>query len=183
AFRGGQGGQAAQSRDQLAYDFATQVNAVHRANAGQDGQTGRSLFVPPAQVAGAAGAMAVDPTVAADPRKVAVAGPGAAAGDNAGALALAALKDKNLAGGGTRSFIDAAFRSFAAVGGAAATAKSNLAVAVARTDTLASVRDSLSGVSQDEEMAKLAQFQHAHEAAAKFVGVVNDLLDNLMTTL
>ncbi len=183
AFRDGQAVQAAQSLDQLAYDFATQVNAVHRANAGHDGTTGRTLFVEPTQVAGAAAAMAVDPTVVADPRKVAAAGPGAAAGDNAGALALAALKDQNLAGGGTRTFVDEAIRSIGAVGSAAATARSNLSVAQTRTDTLASVRDSLSGVSQDEEMAKLAQFQHAHEAAAKFVGVVNSLLDNLMTTL
>jgi flagellar hook-associated protein 1 FlgK len=183
AFRDGAAAQAAQDLDQLAYDVSTKMNAVHRANAGQDGTTGRNLFVEPTQVAGAAAAMAVDPTVAADPTKVAVAGPGAGAGDNTGALALAALKDQNLAGGGARTFVDEAIRSVGTVGGAAATARSTFSVAQARTDALASVRDSLSGVSQDEEMAKLAQFQHAHEAAAKFVGVINTLLDNLITQL
>jgi flagellar hook-associated protein 1 FlgK len=181
--RDGAAVQAASDLDRLAYDFATKMNAVHRANAGQGGTTGQNLFVEPTQVAGAAAAMAVDPAVAADPRLVAVAGPSGGAGDNSGALALAALKDGRLAAGGTRTFVDEAIRAVGAVGGAAGTAKSNLAIAQARTDTLASVRDSLSGVSQDEEMARLAQFQHAHEAAAKFVGVVNDLLDNLMTSL
>ena len=70
-----------------------------------------------------------------------------------------------------------------AVGSAGASARSTNELAVAKSDTLASIRDSVSGVSQEEELARLAQFQHAHEAAAKFVSVVNDMLSNLMDIL
>jgi len=183
AFRDGAAAQAAADLDQLAYDVATPMNAVHRANAGTDGVTGRDFFVQPGQVAGAAAAMAIDPQLAADPTRLAGAAAGAASGDNQGALSLLALKDQALAGGGARSFGEEALRTLSAVGSAGASARTANEMAVAKSDTLASIRDSVSGVSQEEELARLAQFQHAHEAAAKFVSVVNDMLFHLIDTL
>ena len=183
AFRDGAAAQAAADLDRLAFDVATQINGVHRANAGTDGVAGRDFFVQPTQVAGAAAAMAIDPQLAADRTRLAGAAAGAPSGDNQGALALLALKDQALAGGGSRSFGDEALRTIVAVGSAGASARSTNQLAVAKSDTLASIRDSVSGVSQEEELARLAQFQHAHEAAAKFVSVVNDMLSNLMDVL
>lgn len=183
SFRNGVAAQAASDLDQLAYDFANQVNAVHRANIGLDGSTGRDLFVAPGAVAGAAAALTVTPAIVADPRALATRSPGAGPNDNGGVAALLSLRDAAVAAGGARSFGDEAIRMIGAVGSAAAQASADRDLQAARTDQLASARDSVSGVSQEDEMAKLAQFQHAAEAASKFISTVNDLLGTLIAQL
>ncbi|MEL7596732.1 MAG: flagellar basal body rod C-terminal domain-containing protein, partial [Clostridiaceae bacterium] len=44
-------------------------------------------------------------------------------------------------------------------------------------------RDSISGVSLDEEMANLVQFQHAYQANAKIIATVDELLDVVVNGL
>lgn len=174
SFRNGTLAEATEALDQLAFDFATQVNGVHRQHEGLDGVNGRDLFVMPGQTRGAAAAMAVDPTVAADPARL-------AAGTNAAGLhALAALADRPLAGGGTRSFTDQAIHTIGEIGAQAATAQATHEQELARSDALASMRDSLSGVSAEEELTKLAQLQRSHEASVRFVRAVDEMMSDLL---
>ncbi|MSP59499.1 MAG: flagellar hook-associated protein FlgK [Myxococcales bacterium] len=182
-FRDGGAAQASADLDALAVAFTSQVNAAHAAGAGLDGIAGRNLFVPPKGNSGAAAAMTVDPAIAADPRLLAAALPGAGPGDNRAALALAALRDRPLAGNNSRSFVDEAIRTVGAVGGATRSAIAASDLDSARSDILRSARDSLSGVSIEEELARLASFQHASEAAQLFLSTVNDLLGNLIERL
>ena len=44
-------------------------------------------------------------------------------------------------------------------------------------------RTSISGVSLDEEMANLIQFQHAYQANAKIISTVDELLDLIINGL
>lgn len=44
-------------------------------------------------------------------------------------------------------------------------------------------RDSVSGVSLDEEMANLIQYQHAYKANAKVISTVDELLDVVVNDL
>ncbi|MCB9562635.1 MAG: flagellar hook-associated protein FlgK [Kofleriaceae bacterium] len=180
AFRDDAMVRAAADLDQLAYDVASEVDAVHRANAGLDGVSGRDLFVAPGAVAGAALAMAVDPTVAADPRLLAGAAVGAPAGDNRGLLALAQLADQPLAGGGTRTFVGEGVRALAAIGADAQRAVGLRDLEAARVDVVAGERDALSGVSLEEEMARLSEMQRAAQAATRFVSTIDDMLRDLL---
>jgi flagellar hook-associated protein 1 FlgK len=169
--------------DQLAFDVSTQVNLVHTQNAGLDGGTGRSLFAQPAGVTGAAAAMAVDPAVAADPSLLATAAPGAGPGDNQGALALMALRDQPLAAGGTRTFTDAGIDIVAGIGFDAARSAAERDFFSAQSDHLAGLRDSMSGVSLQEEMTHLSQFQHAAEAQVQFLTTIDELLGTIVQSL
>ena len=76
--------------DQLAYDVATAVNAMHATGFDATGAAGGDFFAPPAGVAGAAGLLAVDPAIVADSALVAASATGAT-GDNGIGAALAAL--------------------------------------------------------------------------------------------
>jgi len=183
AFRNQTLTQAQSELDQLAYDMATQINAIHRNNAAPDGTTGVDLFDEPAQVAGAASAFRVNTQVANDPGRLAGATFGAGAGDNSGFLQLVALKDQAVAGGGTRTFVDQAINVLGNVGTAAASTRGAHELELARSEVLAGLRDSLSGVSLAEEAANLSQYQHASEAAVRFIGAVDDMLDFLITNL
>ena len=182
-FRDNQLVEVADRVDQLAYDMATQMNLAHRANAGMDGASGRDFFVQPTQVAGAAAAMAVDPGIAADPSLLAGAAVGAGVGDNTGFLALADMVDQPLAGGGSRSFGDEAIAVFSDLGSEVRKAEGSAELEGARRDVLSAARDSLSGVSAEEEMSRLSQFQRASEAAANFLQTVDDLLGHQIERL
>lgn len=171
-FRDGTAAKAMADLDQLAFDLSSAMNAVHTQHQGLDGTTGVELFAEPAQVEGAAASFSINSAVADDPRMLA-----------GGFLELAALKDAPLAGGGTRSFTDEAIRTFSAVGADSAQAASSLEVENSRSEMLAGLRDSVSGVSIEEELAKLSQFQHATEASARFVSVVDEMMSSLINTL
>jgi flagellar hook-associated protein 1 FlgK len=126
---------------------------------------------------------AVDPSIAANPDLVPTAGAGEGSAGNGGIAALLALRDQKLAGGGTRTFVDEGIRALGALGSAAASAVASQSTASANVSTVAALRDSLSGVSQEDQLAKLAAFQHASDAATKFVASVDAMLTNLIENI
>jgi flagellar hook-associated protein 1 FlgK len=48
---------------------------------------------------------------------------------------------------------------------------------------LRNLRDSISGVNIDEELADIIKFQHGYNAAAKYISVVDELLDTIINRL
>lgn len=169
--------------DQLAFDLATSLNAVHRSHQGLDGSTGRDFFVQPTQVQGAARTLEVAPDILADHRRIATGAVGAGPGDNAGVQALAALQDANAAGGGTRTFMDEGVRSLTTLGVSVQRAEQDLEISNVRRESLASIRDSVSGVSVEEELSRLSQFQRASEATTRFMSTVDGMLGYLIERL
>ena len=45
------------------------------------------------------------------------------------------------------------------------------------------MRDSISGVNIDEELADIIKFQHGYNATARFVATVNEMLDTIINRL
>jgi len=173
------------SLDSLAYEVANNVNTLHAAGVGGDGGTGRNLFTfTPAIVgsAGAAGAIAVNPLVAADGNLVAAAGPGAPVGDNSTARDIAALRQAKVIGG-TATFNDAWGQLVYRVGRDSQSAQNEQhgrAEIVTQVDAL---RDQVSGISLDEEAVNLLKFQKAYEANARFFRAIDATLDTLLGIL
>ena len=165
--------------DQLASDMATQVNALHSAGFDGNGAPAGAFFVPPASVAGAAAAMAVDPGVAADSRLVAGSGTGAS-GDNQTARAIAALRDARVMSGGTATAADAWGQFAYHVGLDVAAAKSAGQTQNQIVQQLQALRDQTSGVSMDEEAANLMRYQRAYEASARYFTTIVSTIDTLM---
>ena len=50
-------------------------------------------------------------------------------------------------------------------------------------DQLRTLRDSISGVNVDEELADIIKFQHGYNAAAKFISVIDEMLDTVINRL
>jgi flagellar hook-associated protein 1 FlgK len=170
--------------DTLAAAIISQVNTAHTA--GTDLQSPATsptlnLFTPPASVAGAAANFAVNPLVAADVRYIA-AGQSGSPGDNANALAIAALASQKSLAGGTQTFAE----SFAALQFGVGTDEQNATlqsnIGNSMLTQLENSRDSYSGVSLDEEATDLLRFQRAYQAAARFVGVIDQLTAELIQT-
>lgn len=167
--------------DQLAYDVAQQVNTVHGGGYDLAGNAGGAFFTPLASVAGAAKALSVDSAIVADSSKIAASKTGAS-GDNGTAQDLAALRDTNAASGGTTTFIGAWSTLVNTVGTDSADAQSSLKTRGDIVSSVQKLRDSVEGVSLDEEAGRLMQYQRAYEANAKFFSVVNSTLSTLMAT-
>ena len=171
--------------DDLAYEFATQVNTLHAAGVGADGGTGRNFFTFVPAIGGAAGAAAaitVNPAVAADPDLVAAAGSGAPVGDNATARDIAALRHARLFGG-SATLGDAWGQLVYRVGRDAQVAKDEQRSRLDIVNQVDELRDQVSGISLDEEAMQLMRFQRAYEANARFFRAVDMTLDTLMQTL
>lgn len=181
AARDGALSQAATDLDQLAFDVASAYDAVHAAGFGLDGNAGRDLFELPAGPAGAAAAMAVSADVLGQPDHIAAASVAAAVpGDNRGALALLALADARIALGGTGTAGDGLSALIGSAGTALqrATAEAEHTATVA--DQLAGLRESVSGVSLDDEMVALTRYQRAYQASLRVVQVADEMLGELL---
>ncbi len=167
--------------DQLAYDIITAVNAQHSAGFGLDGVGGRNFFLQPAAVEGAALQMSLDPSMVGNSDAVAAAeDPTMTPGDNRNALALAALADMNLAGGNTRTF-DKAYATF--MGTLGVETRNAIDQSAMRANSLAHIemmKDSQAGVSIDEEMTNLIQYQRAYQASSRVLSVVDEVIGTLL---
>ena len=165
--------------DRFAYELAGAVNAVHSAGFGTDGVGGRDLFAAPAQVAGAAEGLRLDAAVAGNPAALAAAtDPTRVPGDNRGALALAALRELPSVGGQTPG---AALRAVLSdlgdrANGALVSATSSREAA----SHLEMMRESVSGVSIDEEMTSLLRFRQTYAAAAQIIRTADELIQNVI---
>lgn len=169
--------------DQLAFDLATALNGVHAAAQASDGTTGLPLFDIPVGPAGAASAISVNQVIVDDPSLLATGTLGEPAGDIGGVTSLLSVREALTSGGGTRTATDEAIHLLAGIGRLATDAQSAQDLHTARGDMLAASRDALSGVSIEEEMLRLSEFQRAAEAASTFVSTVDQMLANLISTL
>jgi flagellar hook-associated protein 1 FlgK len=95
-----------------------------------------------------------------------------AAGDNSVALALAALR------GGA---IDGGYAGLVqTIGSDVATATNNNETATRVLGSLTDRRQSVAGVSMDEEMANMLRFQRGYQAAARALTTMDEVLDTLI---
>ncbi len=176
--RDGQMPAYASQLDALAHAVATQVNSVHGAGYDLSGAPGVSFFTPPSTVAGTAATLQMNAAVAGNPSLVAAAGI-AAPGDNQAARALADLRDASIVGGATA---DDAWTSLAyQVGSDVSRARAEQSSRSEIVMQIEQLRDSVSGVSIDEEAAMMLRFQRAYEANARFFTVIDETLQTLLS--
>jgi flagellar hook-associated protein 1 FlgK len=169
-----------QNFDQFVYDVATAINGQHAQGYGLDGNNGRNLFTLSGP-SGAARSIALDPAMVGRPDLVAAASSAATlpgGGDNA--VLLGQLAGQNIATGGTRTATEAYSDVIGDVGERKAGSAHDADVRAAVLSQAKSMRDSVSGVSMDEEMLSLTRFQRAYQAGAKLVATADELLDTLL---
>ena len=101
-------------------------------------------------------------------------------GDNRNAMKLAALADEKRTQLGQASVPDYYSALVGEVGVAAETVKNSKNFMQDLVNQLQVMRDSISGVSLDEEMANLIKYQQAFAASAKILTISDEMLDTLI---
>ncbi len=145
--------------DAIAGSLATTVNGAYGAPFFQTGP------------GPAAATLRVEAGLAADPRLV---DPGTGnAGSNDLALAVAALRDN--------ATVDRAYQAFVAkVGAQVREARRQESNSQVVTDAVENRRQSVQGVSLDEEMANMVRFQRSYQASARAMSTMDEMLDVLI---
>lgn len=184
--------------DKLAYELSVQVNLQHQAGGALDSSTGNLFFnMPPNYVAsppgppptateydGAARRISV---VITDPAKIAAGAapdPGpppsnVSPGDNSNAIILSNIGDTYLVGG-TDSFTSLYGKISAKIGVESNQNQLSLKGAQDAMDQLENFRDGLVGVSLEEEMISIIQYQRGFESSAKFLATVDEMMSTVM---
>jgi flagellar hook-associated protein 1 FlgK len=168
--------------DELASTVATQVNTVHSAGYGlTSASTGINFFTPPAAVAGFSASIDLNIT-SADDIAAADADPASGVtGNNKNATNVAALYDKSLAMSGGTSSLEGFYNALIGkVGVDVQSAQRSELQSTGIITQLGNQRESLAGVSLDEELVNLTKYQKAYQGAAKIINVGADMLDTVL---
>src|SRR4030095_14812437 len=139
---------------------------------GLSGGTGENFFTGTN-----ASDIAVNNVLVNDPGAIQAGGVAGAVGDNTVAVALAQLADQSLPALGNQTLLENYGQSVAQLGQALNGTNTQLTNQQIVERMLLRQRDSISGVSLDEEMTDLIKFQRAFEASAKLIVTIDEMLE------
>ncbi len=163
----------------LASTFVSQVNSLHQSGYGLDGSTGTDFFNP--NLTDAAN-IEVNGEIELDPSKI-VASASGEPGDNTIALAIHALRNAGVLENDTTSMNDYYNTIVGALGVESNESQSVSANADLLVQQIDYARQSVQGVSLDEEMTNMIKYQHAYDAAARVITAMDQALDTVISTM
>lgn len=163
----------------LASNLITATNALHMAGYDVNGNPGQAFFTGTD-----ASNISVNPAIQANPSMIAAANVAGAPGNNEVALSIIKLQSSMsppLPSGTPTS--ETAYNSMVAgVGTDSRSAGNEAETQRSLVDLLDRRRESVSGVSLDEEAVGLVRYQRAYEAAARVLTAYDELLDKLINS-
>ncbi|MCK5323142.1 MAG: flagellar hook-associated protein FlgK, partial [Desulfobulbaceae bacterium] len=107
-------------------------------------------------------------------------------GDNSNALLMTNIqRDENITfTGGSTDTLDGFYNTLIAeIGLTARTVNQNYEFNSLVITEMNKMRDSVSGVSLDEEMANLIKYQHAYASAAKLISMADEMMETLLNAV
>ncbi|MDD5425928.1 MAG: flagellar basal body rod C-terminal domain-containing protein, partial [candidate division Zixibacteria bacterium] len=161
--------------NELARSLVTEVNRLHQSGYGEDGTTGIAFFDPAYTDAST---IRLNTFVQDDINKI-VSSAGVD-GDNLIALAIADLRNTKVMSSGTKTlneFYNSLVGSLGIEVKEATSFSGNYELLINQIDNS---RQSVQGVSLDEEMANLIKSQHAYDAAARVITAMDEALDTVI---
>lgn len=163
--------------DDMAVAMANAVNTQHSGGLDLNGNPGLDFFSP---FTGASDITVNDLIVNDTNLIAAAANTEGVPGGNSNAIAVAEIQNQLLMSGGSATIGDFYGGLVSDVGRFTAQSKVNMDHQSTVSLQLATYREEVSGVSMDEEMVNMVQFQSAYNAAAKLVSAVDEMLEALI---
>ena len=168
-----------QQLDSLAETIVTRVNALHNTGYGLDGNTGRDFFDATGTTAGTI-ALSSDMS---DTRFIAASDNPDATASEDNDIALAILNERTIQQGALNnsSIEDYAISIVSEVGSQLETVTGQFEGHAAVVTYLDSLERGVSGVSINEELSKLIQYQQSFSASARVLSTAQIMLDTILT--
>jgi flagellar hook-associated protein 1 FlgK len=161
--------------DTMASSLISQVNGIYKNGYDLNGNSGASFFT-----GSDAATINVNPALGSDPSQIQAAGVANATGDNSIALQLAQLGQQSVAALNNQTFSGAYAQDVQTFGNALSSANNQVDNYNSVSTMLLNQRDSVSGVSLEEETTNLIAFQKAYEASAKLITTVDEMLSTVI---
>lgn len=167
--------------DQMAYTLGTTVNELHGRGFDVYNKKGVAFFEMPNDVKGAAAKMKVSEAIANDVGRIASAAQQHAPGDNRVANAIAKLQFEGVVGE-SKATLDEFYNSMVGEVGIQ-TRRTEVAQESQKNivNQLKNIRESISGVSLDEETTKLIEFQKSFDASARLIRTADEMFDTVLS--
>ena len=163
------------SLDTLASQLATQVNNIYSAGYDSSGGTGQLFFT-----GNDAASIGVNSALVSDPSQFQDSSTAGAGGDTKIALALANLSTQTIAALGNQSLSQSYSQTVTSLGNAIDAATTQLDTSQTISTSLTNQRSSESGVSIDQEMTDLMEYQKAYEASAQLVTTLDSMMETVI---
>ncbi len=166
--------------DEMAFTMAEEVNKAHIEGFDKAGKPGVLFFEMPADKAGAAENLSLNRTVINDVSKIVSGAKPNAPGDNTVANVISSLQYKKTMDGQQASFDDYYNAQVGQIGTVAQRAMKSQESQKNVMSQLSNIRESVSGVSMDEEATKMIEYQKAYDASARLIRVADEMFDTVL---
>lgn len=189
--KGGKIGGALEIRDQLieehlntldnmAYTLAKEVNKAHIEGFDRYGKNGILFFEMPEEVKGAAETLSLNESVKLDSGKIAAAARVDSPGDNTIANIISNIQYQKVMDNGSATMDDYYNSQVGQIGTVAQRAIKTHENQKNILDQLSQIRESISGVSLDEEATKMIEMQKAYDASARLIRTADEMFDTVL---
>ena len=169
------------SLEELANNISNEVNRAHSEGYDRYNRTGLNFFElsdkgQPFSIEN----MRVNQDITNDVSRIAAAAKANAPGDNTVANLIHSLQSQPLMQEGKYSFDNFYNAKVSEIGVLTQRANSTLETQRNTLDQLKNIRESLSGVSMDEEAAKMIEYQKSFEASARVIRTADEMFDTIL---
>ena len=159
----------------LASELINQVNTLHSPGIALDGASTGEVFFSGSNAAD----ISINTVLRQDPSRIQASATGDP-GDNGVALSLAKLANQPQTGLSNLTFVERYNQTIANLGQSLSNTNTQIQDQDAVSRMLQRQRDSIAGVSIDEEMANMVVFQRAFQASARMITTIDELLQSVI---
>lgn len=166
--------------DQMSYEITTKVNEFHSQGFNNYNQQGTLFFDQPFSAKDASKEMAVAQDLLDDSAKIATAAQAFSPGDNSVANMIADLQYDKFMGDGQYTIDEFYNTTVGKVGVFSSRIMNEVETQKNVVSQLKNIRESISGVSLDEETAQMIEFQKHFDASARLIKTADEMLETVI---
>lgn len=167
--------------DNIAYTLANEVNQAHTLGYDRSGRAGLQFFHMGDQVQGAASNFKLNEAIANDVNRIAAGAQANAPADNTVANVISRIQYKQVFDGGTATMDDYYNAQVGKIGVMTQQANKSFESQGNVVRQIEKLRESVAGVSLDEEATKMIEFQKAFDASARLIRVADEMFDTVLS--
>jgi flagellar hook-associated protein 1 len=166
--------------DQMAFAMSHEINKAHLEGYDRSGKPAQLFFSNLSNVDGAARNMSVNENILDDVNMIAAGARPGAVGDNTVANVISQLQYKEVMDGGNSTIDDFYNSQVGRIGVLAQRAVKSREAQANVLNQLTNIRESISGVSLDEETTKMIEFQRAFDASARVIKTADEMFETVL---
>lgn len=166
--------------DTLAFTLAHEVNQAHVLGYDRGGRAGEEFFKVSDSKEGAARSMALNESIANDVSRIAAGAKDGSPGDNTVANVISRIQYKQVFDNGAATMDDYYNAQVGRIGVVANQANKQVETQGNVVKQIEKLRESVAGVSLDEEATKMIEFQKSFDASARLIRVADEMFDTVL---